>query len=312
LQKWFIGKLRTGLFSTLNADKAITVEQVLSENPWIHSAKAARTEAIAWLVADMKGSTSGQPITAGQASVYGTHWYSMFQGWHRGFVTLAMNEPTVETSVYYTKVAGTVLFNSSGGVGMRDIGAEAIWEMPFFAQGHTAFLESAPIQMTGGGSLSNFTVTYQIDTGSGWNGTWKTLDGTNLAAETIGAAGFKLKIKIVTITTNTAAIVALRVTTATTKAAQEAIDYPLSVNTITFNGLPTGCDVVVLTAGTDTILAQADEHPLSSYGFVYEGTPTVDVGFIKPGFVPFYIRGLALGAVDTSIPVSLTPDRNFS
>jgi hypothetical protein len=69
--------------------------------------------------------------------------------------------------------------------------------------------------------------------------------------------------------------------------------------------------VVVLTAGTSTILAQADAHPLSSYAFVYEGTPTVDVGFIKPGYVPFYIRNLALGAADSSIPVSLALDRNY-
>jgi hypothetical protein len=38
----------------------------------------------------------------------------------------------------------------------------------------------------------------------------------------------------------------------------------------------------------------------------------VDVGFIKPGYVPYYFRNLALGSVDSSIPVTLTADRNYS
>jgi hypothetical protein len=85
----------------------------------------------------------------------------------------------------------------------------------------------------------------------------------------------------------------------------------ISGATVTFTGLPTGCDIVILTAGTTTILQQVDQHGATSYGWGYSGTPTVDVGFIKPGFVPFYIRGLALGSSDSSIPVSLTADRNY-
>lgn len=81
--------------------------------------------------------------------------------------------------------------------------------------------------------------------------------------------------------------------------------------TVTFTGLPTGCDVVVLTAGTTTILDSVDANAGTSWGYAYAGTPTVDVGFIKPGYVPQYIRGLALGATDSSIPVSLAFDRNF-
>lgn len=81
--------------------------------------------------------------------------------------------------------------------------------------------------------------------------------------------------------------------------------------TVTFAGLPTGCDIVILTAGTSTILQQVDAHGSTSYAWGYSGTPTVDVGFIKPGYVPFYIRNLALGASDSSIPVALTTDRNY-
>jgi hypothetical protein len=82
--------------------------------------------------------------------------------------------------------------------------------------------------------------------------------------------------------------------------------------TVTFTGLPIGSDIVILTAGTSTILAQVDAHPSSSYAWGYSGTPTVDVGFLKPGYVPQYIRGLALSSSDSSIPVSLAADRNYS
>jgi hypothetical protein len=86
----------------------------------------------------------------------------------------------------------------------------------------------------------------------------------------------------------------------------------ISGATVTFTGLPTGCDIVVLTAGTSTILAQVDAHSATSYAFAYQGTPTVDVGFLKPGYVPYYIRNLALSTSDSSIPVSLTADRNYT
>ena len=114
-----------------------------------------------------------------------------------------------------------------------------------------------------------------------------------------------------TIMITTIMITMVMLTTSTTTA-QETQLYPLDTNTVTFTGLPTGTDVVVLTAGTDTILAQADANPTTSYAFTFSGAQTVDVGFIKPGYVPLYIRSLALTTTDTSIPVALTADRNYS
>ena len=82
--------------------------------------------------------------------------------------------------------------------------------------------------------------------------------------------------------------------------------------TVTFTGLPTGTDIVILTAGTNTVLQQVDANAGSSYAWGYSGTPTVDVGFIKPGHLVQYIRALALGSSDASIPVSLSIDRNYT
>jgi hypothetical protein len=83
------------------------------------------------------------------------------------------------------------------------------------------------------------------------------------------------------------------------------------VNTVTFTGIQTGSDIVVLSAGTSTILAQVDANATDSYGYVYSGAQSVDIGFIKSGYVPLYIRNLSLGTVDSSIPVSMVADRNY-
>jgi hypothetical protein len=79
-------------------------------------------------------------------------------------------------------------------------------------------------------------------------------------------------------------------------------------HTVTFVDLPVGCDVVILTAGTSTVLEQADQIAGTSYAYTYTGTLTVDVGFIKPGYMPFYIYNIALTTSDSSIPINLPID----
>lgn len=122
--------------------------------------------------------------------------------------------------------------------------------------------------------------------------------------------GIKMKWRITTKTANTVGINFLYIFCESTNAGR-AYQYPLDINTLTFAGLPAGCDVVVLTSGTSSILDQADSIPGTSYDYVFSGAQTVDVGFIKPGYVPYYIRGLALSADDSTIPVSLISDRNY-
>lgn len=88
----------------------------------------------------------------------------------------------------------------------------------------------------------------------------------------------------------------------------------IGTTTITFTGLPLGTDVVVLEAGTSTILVQVDQHPTADYTFntpTYAVQRSIDVGFIKPGYIPFYIRGLQVPESPASIPVKLRPDTNY-
>jgi hypothetical protein len=121
--------------------------------------------------------------------------------------------------------------------------------------------------------------------------------------------GFPFKVRIKTTTTNATAITSLLITSASTVSARTAT-YPLDVNAVTFNGVPSGTDMIVLSAGTNTILYSLDSA--STFVYTYSGAQTVDVGFIKQGYVPYYIRNLALTTTDSSIPVAMTIDRNYA
>ena len=310
VKRMYLSNTRTGPYAFVNSDNNVLMENVAGDT--------ADTSVIAALNCTAKNCML-TAATTGQTSVYGTHWITRFISTTAGFAEIMCNEPTAASAAQCWTVAGTPQFNSSGQVLMTTVNDEVIWEMPFFAKGYTAFTNSAPtitgtnVTYSSGARWGNHDMYFQIDTGSGYGGTWLALTAANLTAQTINSTtGFKLKVRVVTATASaTNAITNMRVAMTTTQTDRDNGLYPLSVNTITFTGLPTGCDTVVLTAGTGTILEQQDSLAGTSYSYTYEGTPTVDVGFIKGGYVPFYIRNLALTSTDTSIPVSLTPDRNY-
>jgi len=256
-QKIYVTRARTGLIYTLNSNKNLTYDRVYCLYPWINSGtgtpRTLLTSHIADLNASIKAVNTGAYPATGQTSVYGTHFYDLFLGDVSGALVLAMNEPIAETTNYFTVNAGAVLFNSSGGVEMRAVGAQATWEMNYFSKGHTAFANITPV-MTGG-TIGNYTLEYQIDIndGNGWNGSWKSLTGANLSGEDI-SLGFKLKIRITTTTINTTAITYLRLYTVSTASAQNSIDYPLDLATITINNLVVGSTYEVYNVTTASVL----------------------------------------------------------
>jgi len=86
-------------------------------------------------------------------------------------------------------------------------------------------------------------------------------------------------------------------------------------STLTLSGLPVGTDIVVLLAGTNTVLLQVDAHPATSYVYAYSlytANTVVDIGLIKEGYEIQYIRGLTLPRAAALLPVALRIDRNFS
>lgn len=309
MKRCYVSGTRTGPFAFINSDTNILVENCMGDY--------ANTSVVAGLNAVIKnvGFTSA---TTGQVSVYGTHWKTRFTSTTAGFAEITCNEPTSSSAAQCSATGGAPQFNSSGSVLLTKVGDQVTWEMSFFAIGYTAFTNSAPTitgtNVTFGTRWGNHDIEFQVDTGSGYGGTWLNLTAANLIAQTFNSTtGFKLKIRATcAIAADTNVITNMRVAMTTTSAAQQTSLYPLSVNTVTFTGLPTGCDVVVLTAGTNTILASVDAGVGTTFSYQYEGTPAIDIGFIKQGYIPEYIRGLTLSSTDASIPVSLTVDRNYS
>jgi hypothetical protein len=194
---------------------------------------------------------------------------------------------------------------------MAVVGDQCIWEMPYFAKGHTGFVNAAAIM--NGGTIGNYSLEFQADTGAGYSGSWLALNGTNLSALTVSpAVGFKLKIRITTSTANTTEITYLMMGTTTTVSEQSANLYPLDVITTTLTGLVAGSDVVVLSHGTETILATVEDNPSSSWPFTYEAAEAVDIAIYKPEYFPLTtLYDYMLSATDASIPVVQVPDPSY-
>lgn len=81
--------------------------------------------------------------------------------------------------------------------------------------------------------------------------------------------------------------------------------------TLFLTGLVAGSDIVILQSGTTTILVQVDANAGTTYDHIYTTQQSVDIGIIKPGYVPYYVRGYALGATSSSLPIAQAVDRNY-
>jgi hypothetical protein len=259
----YLSNTRTGPWAFVNSDSNIVIENCAGDY--------ADTSVMAGLNAVVKNAAL-TAATTGQISVYGTHWLTRFTSATAGFAEIVCNEPTALSGTQCQVTAGSPQFNSSGAVLLTKVGDQIVWEMPFFAIGYTAFTNSAPtitgtnVTFSSGSTWGNHTLEYQVDTGSGYGGSWLPLNATSLITNTFNSTtGFKLKIRATCLTAAANnQLTNLRVALTTTSTDQNTKLYPLSVNTVTFTGLPTGCDIVVLDAGTSTILAQADSNPSAS------------------------------------------------
>lgn len=123
-------------------------------------------------------------ITAGNTAQYGSHFQDYFTSTTAGKLALLCNEKTTvepSASAYTIDVTGTDTgttgFTSTGIFQNPNGGDQITWTWPYYIIGHTAFT-------TGGTSTyptlvstnpQNQWLSYQIDNGSGYGGTWKNL-----------------------------------------------------------------------------------------------------------------------------------------
>lgn len=315
VKRCYFGMLRTGPSTTVNSDKNILEEHVYGMYAGTGMASAHTPSA---LNQRTRGIGSGSNSVAANASVYGTHIYDLFTSDTTGRVVCVMNEETAETASQTTIVAGTPQFTSTPSLSNPSVNDEAIIEMDYFALGHTGFQNTAPTLT--GTNTGNMAFTYQIDLGdgNGYNGTWLTLNGTNLSSHTVDpAVGFKMKFRVVTTAANTTnAITHISVNTTSTLTAQTNNLYPLETidAQLYMYGLKDGTEVRVYRASDDTELAGVESLTGTEFTYDYTWTGTDTEVFIVVyalGWLPVRYEGIVLSSNGVSIPVQQSQDRQY-
>mgnify|MGYP001810022771 CR=1 FL=1 len=311
-QRCYVIPTRTGSISTTNSDKNVLYEHIYGD--------FADTLTIADLNTKFKGG-SGTNTTTGQGSVYGTHFFDVFTSDTVGRVVLAFNEPTTETSYLVTTVAGTPQFTSAGNLVLNDVGDEVIIEMSYFALGHTGLSATAPtitgtnVSYSANARWGNHDIYYQIDTGSGWNGTWKNFTGANLNSESISAStGFKLKMRFVcAVASTTNLLTYISLLTTSTLSAQTDNLYPLDVSTVTLTGLQPGSEVRCYSGLDPATSILLDGVESSGTSFVLTHSLSSTAGYIQIfalGYQPIRLE-VTYTSTNVSIPIQQVIDRVY-
>ena len=89
------------------------------------------------------------------------------------------------------------------------------------------------------------------------------------------------------------------------------VDVIAGQKTMTFTGLQIGSDVVLLVAGTDTVIDSVDQTVGTTWSYSYSTPIDFDYGVVKPGYVTIYRYGLTMASSDSTISVAQIADRNY-
>lgn len=251
IQRCYTSGARTGVVTFLNSDNNVTMETVIGD--------VADAFTIAALNAVAKG-VQATATTTGQTSVYGTHWRDVFiTAGSVGKIEVLCNGPTTASAAQCAITAGSPKFDSAGQVALTVLNQQVTWEMPYFAKGHTSFQNAAPVLT--GTNTGNLTYEFQYDLGSGYNGSWLTLNATNLNA--VGAitpaTGVRLKVRATCATANAGNLLTNISILTNTNSTDQNQTYPLEVAPISVTGLVTGSRVKFTKVSDGTLLYQAAE-----------------------------------------------------
>lgn len=191
-----------------------------------------------------KGGRRAASITTLSPACYGSHFFDEFFSDTIGALTFTGNENTPQTAstISLTLTGSTGGFTAGGQCSLPNVGDILIITSPYFVLGHTAFQNVAPTLL--GTLTGNFLYEYDLDTGAGFDNVYQTLNATNLSAETISSTGFRLRLRISTVTANTTnAHSYVHVPTNSTFAAQRDNLYNLDTAIVNLNGLIAGSRV---------------------------------------------------------------------
>lgn len=140
------------------------------------------------------------------------------------YIARENDENTEIESDVYSVLSGTPTFDDIDSVlYMPNLNDEITATWTYRIKGLTGFTNSAP--SIGGVNTGNIEFAYDIDNGTGFSGTFKTLNGTNLSGETLNKDGFRLRLKFKTLTANSNNAI-YRINIAATTTATDLANYP--------------------------------------------------------------------------------------
>ena len=243
------------------------------------------------------------------SAVYGTCMWDGFTGDTTTRAALILVEKSLSNPDAYKITGGSPKFNGAGRCIFLTVGDRIEWTWQWKILGWTGLTSHAIT----GNNTANHLYEYALDKDGSGFGAWKTMNSTNLLAETgiNPVIGFGLKMRITcTVANSTNSIDSLRIDGTTTLAIQNAALYPLESIGLTITGISPGSDVVIYAAGTDTVLGTGDAVG-TDYTYSYTVIQPIDIGIFKSGYRPKYIRNYTLQPEPTSIPISQDLDRNY-
>lgn len=226
-----------------------------------------------------------------EAAAYGIHFNDFFTSTTTGAVNIVFNEKTNSepSASSYQITGGTPQFTAVTSLWMPLITDEIVYEMQYYAIGHTGFQNVNPTRT--GTNTANFTLEYDIDVndGNGFTGVYKSMTGANLSAETINATlGFKLRVKIsVNTATSTNLFTNLLIPTNATTTTQ-AYQYPLDTYTYTISNLVAGSKVAILDTGTEDLFVPIMTESGGEVSFTFNSDQSgdgIDIAILAPGYV---------------------------
>jgi hypothetical protein len=305
---------RTGIYTTLNSDT-----NVLYENVWGDAGDVPNAQCLNML---QRGMYAGGTPTVAFTSVYGSIFWDAFISATQGRVGLFGNEPTaLQASYVYDKtISGASGWTSTGALSLVVLNNTVTYEWPHFVKGYTSGANVATV-VTGtnvtlsGNVHGNHTITYQIDKGSGWNGSWIPFTQANIAAETgiSATVGFKLKIKVVCSTAATNNAITGIYATFTTDSTSQQTQYPLDLNTLSLTGLKNPTEIRVFNAGTTTEIAGQEAVTSGTFTTSIDAGayPSVDISVISLGYQNTRLLSISMAGGNVSIPVQQQIDRQY-
>lgn len=226
-------------------------------------------------------------------------------------VTREKDAGTEQESDAYTILAGTPIFDPlNSALYMPSLNDEIVFTWLYKVKSLTAFANTAPV--VGGVNTGNIQITYDLDRGTGFTGTYKTLTAANLSAETnLNKNGTGIRIKFKTLTANANnAIYRVHFYGTTTATDIANYLYPLSNPQLSVTQALSSTLIALFNTSTGELLARRVGSSTIIIYPDYYSTVTCALRINKPGYESIdtaislteYAQAIPIQQVDTVVP----------